>query len=297
MNYRTAMDGRSSLGCAYSWTTCNPTPPTTVSPNSNTSFNTGGTSVQAYTDDMFFIGIDRMIMDYAGDTSTVAKFKITSFTQNSDTTIGISFLFSGNPDSSFHVAYSYFTLQTFYCSSSGVDKYYVYNSNQCASSCNSSIQQYANATNFCFPCGVYCYTCVGSATYCTGCYNSQNRVLSGNLCVCDVNGGFYDDGTSLNCVQCDVSCKTCSGPGSASCLTCSPVANRYQNLNSCPCLPSYYSINTAICQNCYYSCDSATCTGGNWNNCASCNAAKHRQLQSDYSCSCMAGYYDDSTNS
>jgi len=297
INYRTAMDGRSSLGCAYSSTTCNPIFPITVSPSSNTSFNTGTTSVQAYTPNMFFIGIDRMIANYAGDTSTLGQYNITSFTQNSDTSIGISFVFNGNVASDFHVAYSYFTLQTFYCSSSGVDIYYVYNSNQCASSCNGSIQQYANATNFCQLCGVYCWTCVGSPTYCTACYNSQNRVLSGNLCICDFSGGFYDDGTSVNCVQCDVSCKTCSGPGSASCLTCNPAANRYQNVNSCPCNPGYYSVSTSICQHCHYTCYSTTCTAGTSTTCASCNSANHRQLLSDYSCGCMTGYYDNGTNS
>lgn len=49
VTYRTVMEGRSSLGCSYSSTTCNPAPNITVSPSSNSTFNTGGTSVLAYT--------------------------------------------------------------------------------------------------------------------------------------------------------------------------------------------------------------------------------------------------------
>lgn len=62
------MNGRSYLGCYYSANTCNPFP-FSLNPSSDINFNTGATSVLSYTQNMFYIGVDRMIVHYTGNTA------------------------------------------------------------------------------------------------------------------------------------------------------------------------------------------------------------------------------------
>ena len=122
----------------------------------------------------------------------------------------------------FTMAFSGFTIQTFFCSNTPPMMYYSYNANTCTDNCNSGVTQYANATRYCQPCGIYCYMCNVTDTNCTACYSNQNRVVTtGGICSCDTNGGFYDDSTSLVCPKCSYTCQTCSGIGGGACLTCS----------------------------------------------------------------------------
>lgn len=293
---KTAMSGRSFLGCYYTQNTCNPVFPATLNPSSNTNFNTGATSVLSYTSGMFYMGLDSMIVTYSGNTVDKGEFDITGLSQNTDTTVAVTFAFSGNVNNAFYVGYSYFTLQTFYCLPAGPDLYFVYGSNMCDSACNNGISQFMNSSNTCSPCSTLCYKCVGSSTFCTACYNSQNRVLNGNACDCDVTAGYYDDLTSSVCPKCHYSCLTCNGGTSANCLTCGTT--RYKNGNTCPCLIGYYDASASICVACHYTCQSATCTGTSSTTCSSCSAAKYRSnLTSSFTCLCMGGYYDNGTSS
>ncbi len=101
-------------------------------------------------------------------------------------------------------------LLTAYCPTVG-DIYQVYNSSMCDATCNSTIHQYPDASKVCQLCSLICYTCSGTPNYCTSCYQAQNRILSGNTCICDpIN--YYDDGVNLVCPICDYSCKSCTGP-------------------------------------------------------------------------------------
>jgi hypothetical protein len=152
----TAMSGRNHLGCYYPNYICN------ISATSNTTFNTGATSVLAYTSSMFYMGIDIMIAKYSGTAAYRGEYDITGMSQNTDTTVKVNFAFSGNALGAFYVGYSYFTLQTFYCPPGGPDYYFVYNSNTCDSACNNSISQFMNASNVCAPCSAQCYKCVGT---------------------------------------------------------------------------------------------------------------------------------------
>lgn len=97
-NYRLATDGVNAIGCYYSVNTCNPIPPITLSPGSNSSLQTGKTAVMSYNSNNFYMGISRMIMTWAGDSSTTAEFNITNIYQNSDSSITAAFSFSGNPN-------------------------------------------------------------------------------------------------------------------------------------------------------------------------------------------------------
>lgn len=64
-------------------------------------------------------------MDWPGSSTVFAKFDITTVTQNSDTRVRFSFNFTGTlPDYNFHAAYSYFTLQTFFCNSATANRFY-----------------------------------------------------------------------------------------------------------------------------------------------------------------------------
>lgn len=283
--------GHATLGCYYPNNNCG-----NMGATSTTTFNTAGTSVLAYNVNMFYMGIDSMIIMYDGSTNYKGEFNIIGMTQNSDTTIKVNFAFTGNTISqgpAFSVGYSYFTFQTFYCPPGGPDYYFVYQSNQCNSSCTTS--QYYNVSRICQPCDPTCYQCTGASNICTACYNSQNRVLVGTSCVCDSAGGFYDDGTSYVCPSCHYSCLTCNGPGSSSCLTCDMVtpANRYFNVNACPCMVGFYDASSKVCMPCHYSCATATCNGGTSTSCASCNSAMNRAaLNSSFACPCAPGYYD-----
>jgi proprotein convertase subtilisin/kexin type 5 len=270
--------GRGNLGCYYPDNDCGNSGAT-----STTTFRTAATSVLDYNVNMFYMGIDSMIIKYDGSTNFKGEFNIIGMTQNSDSTIKVDFAFTGNTVSSgpaFSVGYSYFTFQTFYCSGP-VDLYFVYQSNRCNSSC--AISQYYLG-RICQPCDATCYQCTGAPNTCGGCYNSQNRILVGTDCRCDTAAGFYDDGTSNVCPRCHYSC-----------LTCDMVtpANRYFNVNTCPCLTGFYDANSQVCMPCHYSCQTATCNGGSSTSCASCNTAKNRAaLHSSFVCPCAPGYYD-----
>lgn len=128
------------------------------------------------------------------------------------------------------------------------------------------------------------------------CQTSHNRILSGNTCVCDVAGGFYDDLTSLTCPQCHYTCKTCNGGTSSQCITCLSTSFRTHTSNSCPCNSGYYDAGAAVCVICHYTCRTATCTGATATTCATCNAAKMRTYIAGTTCGCMTGYFDNSTS-
>ncbi len=97
INYRQVTDGINwAMGCFYSPNGCNPVPPVNLNPNSNSSFRTGQAPVLNFNENNFYIGVNRMIMTWAGDTSTRGEFNIINIVQSSDASITVSFNFSGN---------------------------------------------------------------------------------------------------------------------------------------------------------------------------------------------------------
>lgn len=270
------MYGRNYVGCFYSQSTC-----LISNPLSNSSFTTSNTYVTMNSPSntqMFFYGFDRLIASNQNPSYSVV-FDTPSYGTNSDKII-VNFKFTGNMQNEFHMGFSAFTIQTFYCPPSpAANPYYSYNANTCTDTCNGWITQYANATRYCQPCGIYCYTCNATSTNCTACYNSQNRVLiAGGTCSCDAVGGFYDDGTSVICPKCNYTCETCSGVGGGACLSCTSTSFRTFNLNSCVCNPGRYDSGAETCSACNYACGSASCNGSNINNCLTCNSTAHRYI-------------------
>ena len=95
-----------------------------------------------------------------------------------------------------------------------------------------------------------------SGTSCLDCDSSCKTCSGGtsNDCLsCDTSSGRYKSGSQ--CPKCDSTCQTCSGGSSNECLSCNPTTSRYFSQNSCP-----------ICHN---SCQ--TCTGPASSDCLTCS--------------------------
>ena len=164
----------------------------------------------------------------------------------------------------------------------------------CNNTCNNTIGQYYDSARKCLPCGVYCYTCSGASHLCNQCVASQNRILSGNDCICNPIG-FFNDWTSITCPTCHHSCRSCTGPSASQCIDCTTTSFRTVSINSCFCNARYYDNGVVICANCHYTC--FTCTDNANTNCDTCAATNFRQiLSSNNSCPCMIGYYNIGIN-
>ena len=110
----------------------------------------------------------------------------------------------------------------------------------------------------CVQCHYSCANCSGAgATGCLTCDASKNRTLtSAHACQC--NDGLYDNGSTLQCQPCDVSCTTCTN-STTSCSTCSVNNNRDTvvtgGITTCPCKTGFYQDGTnKICKACSYTC-------------------------------------------
>ncbi|EAS04209.2 zinc finger lsd1 subclass family protein, partial (macronuclear) [Tetrahymena thermophila SB210] len=143
-------------------------------------------------------------------------------------------------------------------------------SHQCVSECSSN--QYSDTIlNQCKQCDSTCLTCDGSGI------NSCLSCLGPNLfyqadsksCVTICRPNQFQDAINQLCSSCDPSCKTCSGPSSSNCLTCSRGLILHDNecINSCP-EQFYYDVVNDICSPCNSKC--LTCSGSGSDNCLSC---------------------------
>jgi hypothetical protein len=72
------------------------------------------------------------------------------------------------------------------------------------------------STQTCPACDPNCATCQFSATYCLTC--PAGMLMQSHKCVATCSDGYYKSGS--NCLPCDVSCKTCTGPGKTDCTIC-----------------------------------------------------------------------------
>lgn len=73
----------------------------------------------------------------------------------------------------------------------------------------------------CLSCHYSCATCAGGTeTSCNSCALNadSHRTISGNVCACD--DGYFDHGSSANCVICHSSCRTCDGSSNTDCKSC-----------------------------------------------------------------------------
>ena len=114
----------------------------------------------------------------------------------------------------------------------------------------------------CLQCPMHCLSC-NSATQCTSCITNYFLTSDGQcLSSCPINTYVY----GLNCLNCDASCRSCSGGMVWDCVTCSSglVIYKGQCVTTCPNRTFNYSIViNSYSQNVCVDCDSSclTCTG------------------------------------
>lgn len=119
--------------------------------------------------------------------------------------------------------------------------------------------------------------------------SESHRTFDDQTNTCDCDDGYFDDGTSENCIPCDASCLTCTN-SAENCTSCSTSAHRVSSGTTCICASGYYN-NNGNCDACDITCK--TCTGSNSNNCSTCNTNAYRTLVNSNTCACTNNYFDD----
>jgi len=119
-----------------------------------------------------------------------------------------------------------------------------------------------------------CKTCITSKpSECITCFTDSSSALKylwGSTCVDSCPSGVSSDGLScLGSVVCDSSCKTCSGPRSTQCTSCSKGYLNPDNTCASTC-PTYYygDKSTKKCKACAANCEE--CFGSSANQCSAC---------------------------
>ncbi|CAD8137825.1 unnamed protein product [Paramecium octaurelia] len=108
-------------------------------------------------------------------------------------------------------------------------------------------------------------------------------------CICTAPNTF-DDGSQLECEQCDQTCQTCYGPLSSNCLTCNKLY-RQSELSSCVCPPEYYDVGQLECTKCHYSC--YKCFNEKADGCIVCSLELSLRIIKGNICKCIDEYYDE----
>ncbi|CAD8190791.1 unnamed protein product [Paramecium octaurelia] len=158
----------------------------------------------------------------------------------------------------------------------------LYQANQCVSTCSPgfTINATGTACDSDFPlvigtCSYQCKTCELAPRFCKQC--AGNR--SPNPPNCDCEAGYFDDGSSSNCLKCANKCLTCKGLANL-CVKCK--GDRL--LPTCACPEYFYddgeSVNCVKCQDNCKTCDATGCT--------SCLGDRINNP----SCVCADGYFD-----
>ncbi|KAL4463429.1 hypothetical protein ABPG72_003125 [Tetrahymena utriculariae] len=145
---------------------------------------------------------------------------------------------------------------------------YLNENNQCIS-CDPN--RFFISGDNCFQCDSSCATCNGkTSTDCLSCSKGQYLLVSNNTCIsnCNTKNGYFISGSK--CIECDKSCKTCSGELETNCLTCVFGLIFQPSLNKCDRCEEEQFLNksTDECEYCDQTC--VTCTGKNKNECKLC---------------------------
>lgn len=131
-------------------------------------------------------------------------------------------------------------------------------------------------------CGDYCAQCTESA--CLVC-TKVSMVVNGKDCVCDT--GYILDYTG-KCVSdsssCDLLCTTCVA---GVCQLCTDFAEYNNAKDLCTCQEGYYDAGEGFCESCKDYCKSCESE-----QCSVCD--DNAELQTDGSCECSSGYYENS---
>lgn len=127
-------------------------------------------------------------------------------------------------------------------------------------------------SNECYSCNPTCKTC--TADRCSSCWpgwtlddRGQCKPTTEMTCA----PGTYLDG--VKCLQCHVSCQSCTGPSFSQCSSC--FNNKYLYRNTCidQCPKWFYADKQGGCSPCDHTC--ATCDDGGADRCTSCADGFH----------------------
>ena len=161
-----------------------------------------------------------------------------------------------------------------------------------------------------------CLTCFGpNSNECQSCASPLLLDTSTRKCVPACPIGWYADSSVSKCFQCyqapatspTQSCYTCNSNTANSCLSCFPNATLNSLTNSCvlSCPAGWWrDITTNTCKQCYQYLPSAptkqaceTCSGGESNNCLSCNSPYFLDPTTGRCGStCPESYWEDTAN-
>ncbi|EAR95046.2 TNFR/NGFR cysteine-rich region family protein (macronuclear) [Tetrahymena thermophila SB210] len=158
----------------------------------------------------------------------------------------------------------------------------------------------STSDQICKTCDQSCYTCIspGGANNCTSC--SGSLYLYNSQCISQCPIGTYSSTVTNNnqCLPCNSSCKTCSGPNSTDCLSCSSPNYLQPLQNSCvsSCNSNQFADNTLLkCINCDITC--TKCSGPNNNQCLKCSGSYYFDSTATKCVkTCPDGTYPNSSN-
>ena len=145
----------------------------------------------------------------------------------------------------------------------------------CLASCL-PVSKYADGNSICQPCDAACGTCSGAtSSNCVSCSSASTPFLNSGACVAECpSTGTYSGtvGSIATCLECDSTCLTCSGPGSADCVSCPATGTPFYDSGTCvsACPSGKYSGLDRICTDCDTTC--AACSDGTATSCTSCLA-------------------------
>jgi hypothetical protein len=147
---------------------------------------------------------------------------------------------------------------------------------------------FSSSPTQCQSCHPSCAACVGPAdTQCTECrMNTKPLSYPPGLCQC-VDNAFLDAPLGGNCILCDPTCSTCTGPSPTECSSC-PVGKSLLTDNSCGCLNrTFYNAANTQCEPCDITC--GNCNGPSATQCTYCDG-ENIFLSSSRKCVCLPGY-------
>ncbi|KAL4487128.1 hypothetical protein ABPG72_001580 [Tetrahymena utriculariae] len=117
----------------------------------------------------------------------------------------------------------------------------------------------------CKPCDQSCTSCNQQSNNCQTCRSAF--ILNKQQCVANCNSDQYVDLTKNECVQCNLQCRTCTGPSNNQCLSCPQGKYLVGSVCSDACQEKQY-IENNVCKSCHQTCES--CTGEKNNQCTKC---------------------------
>ncbi|CAD8043829.1 unnamed protein product [Paramecium primaurelia] len=159
--------------------------------------------------------------------------------------------------------------------------------------CLCDIPYYDTGKNdvFCYlACHHSCNNCISAGEdSCTSCPSTRqpDRIGATFKCQCK-DSHYYSDESSLECLECHFTCKTCNGVKETNCLTCD-LNYRQLIISKCDCPYGYYDVGSLECLQCYYTCN--TCFGPQFDNCITCSIESNRIVRANQ-CLCKDGHLE-----